>query len=178
MEYDKKRYRKRDNRSNQPIDTALPYYINKAIKTALNKKSFAEQRIITDWPLIVGSKYASYSYPAKIIFPSQYKNNGYLHVIATNGGVAMQIQYSQPVIIEKISSYFGYQLISRIIIHQQPDNFRINKAPIAKDVFVDKESKDEAISSVKKANIADDDINSILERLAIEVLKDNKNKKS
>ena len=178
MAYEDYRH-KRYKGSGKANDTPLSYYMNRALKTALQKKSFVECKIMTDWPLIIGSKYASFCFPLKIAFPSYNKNEGVLHVVTYNGSAALQIQYSQPMILEKITSYFGYTAISKIVIHQKSQPKKQNarsSMPHAPRKLSDDE-KQNVLESYDLTDIEDENLRAVLERLAISVHCKNSSKK-
>lgn len=98
---------------------SLSFSLDKAIKPAFKKRGFAEQKIITAWTDIVGQTLSQYSAPKKLSFPPQSHSNGTLYVEVYDSGLAMELQHMEPMVIEKISTYFGYQAIGRIRIIQK-----------------------------------------------------------
>lgn len=84
-----------------------------------SKQGFSQGRIITDWPEIVGEKIASYGVPEKITFPFQKKSGGTLHIMASGSG-GMMFQYQSALIIERINTYFGYNAVAKIQLHNTP----------------------------------------------------------
>lgn len=81
----------------------------------LKTQGLAGTRILTEWEAIVGAQLASHTLPEKISFPKGKKTGGTL-VISTENGFATELQHMQPVILERLAGYFGYQAISRITI--------------------------------------------------------------
>ena len=81
----------------------------------LKSKGLAGSRILTEWKQIVGEALAEHSMPEKLSFPPGKKTGGTL-VISVESGFAIQLQYMQPVLLEKLATYFGYKAVDRITI--------------------------------------------------------------
>jgi hypothetical protein len=86
-------------------------------KGALKKRGFFEYRLIEEWRLIVGEHMARYSTPLKVSFEMGKRTDGVLH-IQVGSAMALEFQHLQPVIIERIATYFGYKAIARLTLHQ------------------------------------------------------------
>ncbi len=87
-------------------------------KPAFKGKNQVEARIITNWPDIIGNVTFG-AVPKKVTFPQGKKLPGTLH-IEVEGAYALEVMHMEPVIIERIATYFGYQAIDRIKIVQKP----------------------------------------------------------
>lgn len=96
---------------------ALAAVLPKVAEPALRKRGFAAVEIITHWPEIVGTEMAADSLPEKLSFPRGARSQGTLHLSA-NGSVALELQHLEPVIIERINTYFGYGAVARIALTQ------------------------------------------------------------
>jgi len=81
----------------------------------LKAQGLAGSRILTEWESIVGAKLAKHCVPEKLSFPKGQKTGGTLTISAENG-FATELQHMQPVIMERLAVYFGYQAIKRIAI--------------------------------------------------------------
>lgn len=75
----------------------------------------AGSRILADWQKIVGAELAQRCAPVKVSFPTGKTSDGTL-TIAVQNGFATELQYAQPVMLEKLAVYFGYQAIGKIKI--------------------------------------------------------------
>lgn len=84
----------------------------------LGKNGFVETDIITNWAEIAGSQLAQYSFPQKIVFPRDKKNNGCLYLSVPTGAFAVEIQHREKYILDKINTYFGYNAVSSLKILQ------------------------------------------------------------
>lgn len=84
-------------------------------RPALKAQGLAGSKILTEWPAIVGKELAQHTMPERLNFPQGKKTDGTL-VISTENGFATHVQHMQPVILERLASYFGYQAVKRITI--------------------------------------------------------------
>jgi hypothetical protein len=91
-------------------------------KPIFKERGLAEMRVIRDWKNIVGHELASYCLPKRLTFSRHSTRDGTLVISVSDGGVAMQLHYMTPQILEKLSRYFGYNAVSRISIIQTLNN--------------------------------------------------------
>jgi len=75
--------------------------------------------IVTSWRVIVGDSLYKKCIPIKITFPPKSRSDGALSLLV-DGPIAVEIQYHQTSIIEKINSYFGYNAIKTLKLKQLP----------------------------------------------------------
>ena len=90
----------------------------------LRKNGYNYSEIITKWKTLVSKEISNCSFPKSIKM-----NRGDAHgklLIAVNRGNEITIEYSKNDIINKINSYFGYQLIKEIQI--QPFSKKLKKS--------------------------------------------------
>ena len=87
-------------------------------KRLFGKKGFMEIDILTNWDKIVGKELADFSFPQKIDFKRDQKNNGILHLQVPSGAFALEIAHREKFILEKINAYFGYNAVSALKIVQ------------------------------------------------------------
>lgn len=155
--------------------TLLPW-----AKNLLGKRGFIEVDIITNWSSIVGTELAQYSFPQKISFKKESKNEGLLYLCTTSGAFALEIQHREKYIIDKINTYFGYNAVSGIKIiqtlqtqtsslenlneYEKPYEYKLNKE---EEKYI--ENLAEAIDNTK--------LKAIIAKLGRSVLNKNKNKK-
>ncbi|MBN8530541.1 MAG: DUF721 domain-containing protein [Alphaproteobacteria bacterium] len=98
------------------LGDALPAVTTPAFK----KLGFHEARLVRDWPAIVGESLASQSRPQRLTFPRDKKTDGILRVEASPG-FALEMQYMESTILERIAAYFGFRAVSRLQIKQAFD---------------------------------------------------------
>jgi len=84
----------------------------RSVKGILKKSGYNYSEIIGKWKMLVGKDISSCSYP-KSIKMDKGDTNGTL-VLAVKRGDEITVEYSKKEIINKINSYFGYQLINEI----------------------------------------------------------------
>ena len=84
----------------------------RGIKGILKKNGYNYSEIISKWNILVGKDISDFSYPKSIKMTR--KNTSGTLVLAVKRGNEITIEYSKKQIIDKINSYFGYQLIHEI----------------------------------------------------------------
>lgn len=84
-------------------------------RPALKPHGLAGSRILTEWPSIVGPALSAHCHPESLSFPRGKKTGGTLAISCENG-FATEIFHLQPVILERMARYFGYQAVARISI--------------------------------------------------------------
>ena len=97
----------------------LSKVMDSVTRPAFKKHGLAEARIITEWSTIVGPVLAEHSLPTKLSFQKGERGNGTLHLLVASGW-ALEVQHLEPIIIEKISTYFGYRAIGRVAMKKGP----------------------------------------------------------
>ena len=86
---------------------------------ALRQRGFAESRIVSDWPAIIGEVLAVQCAPERLVFGKGTTKGATLH-LRVAGAAALEIQHQIPVLIERINMVFGYSAIARIALKQGP----------------------------------------------------------
>ena len=103
----------------RPFGNTLP----RGIKGILKKNGYNYSEIIGKWNTLMNKDISSCSYP-KSIKMKKGDTNGTL-ILAVKRGNEITVEYSKKEIINKINSYFGYNLISEIRL--QALNSEINR---------------------------------------------------
>ncbi len=98
---------------------ALAATLSRITDTALRKKGFAQTAVITNWAEIVGPELADYTAPQKLAFPRGGRSDGTLHVRVA-GALAIELQHLEPIVLERINTYFGYRAVARLALEQGP----------------------------------------------------------
>ncbi len=107
--------------SKQPRRARLfPQSLGDSIKStvgqAARRRGFHKTDIIDHWETIIGAELASQCSPVKMSFGRE-KTGGTLHIKA-DSSVATLLQHHEPIIIERMASFYGYRIIERIrILH-------------------------------------------------------------
>ncbi|MCC3303394.1 DUF721 domain-containing protein [Sneathiella sp. HT1-7] len=98
---------------------AIASLVGKSSKAALVKRGFAQADILTHWPAIVGPNLANFSSPEKLTYSRQGNKDATLRIRVAPGW-APEFQHFEPLVIERINSFFGYRAISRLQLIQAP----------------------------------------------------------
>lgn len=91
--------------------------VERLVKPVYSQHGFSEHRLLTQWAEVVGKDLAKYSVPKKLVFPKGKREQGALH-ISVFSGRALELQHMQPMILERIATYFGYNAIERLVFTQ------------------------------------------------------------
>lgn len=145
--------------------------LNVVTKPIFKQRGFVENKIITDWDFIVGKELGSCSTPKKISFNRDKKANGILHVEVYDSGLAMEMTYMEPVLIEKISVYFGYKAVEKLKITQRPGgklNIKEVKTPPVRNLS---EGKKHLLNNYL-SEIEDEELRTALSNLGRDVMAD------
>jgi len=124
--------------------------------------------LLEHWPEIVGPEYARVTTPVKITFPPRQKEaqraSGTL-VIRIPKGLAMEFTFKIGIIRERITGYFGYEAISKIIFEPC---YALPKEPV-----VEAEVDPEELATIRKTakDIPNDELRETLENFGEAVLK-------
>ena len=108
-------HNKRNNKESKTYVQGLRVFGNtlpRGLKGVLKKNGYNYSEIIGKWNTLVGKEIGNYCYP-KSIKMKKGSTNGIL-ILSVKRGNEIVIEYSKKEIINKINSYFGYQLISEI----------------------------------------------------------------
>ena len=106
---------KQNNKESKSYVQGLRPFVNtlpRSVKNILKKNGYNYSEIISKWRYFVGKKMSDYSYPKSI--KMNKGNKDCTLVLAVKRGNEIDIEYSKNSIINKINSYFGYQLIREV----------------------------------------------------------------
>ena len=147
-------HHKRNNKESKTYVQGLRSFGNtlpRGIKQILKKNGYNYSEIISKWNLLVGKDISNYCYP-KSIKMSRENKNGAL-VLLVERGNEINVEYSKKDIINKINSYFGYQLISEIRLQTFSP---INKKEKEKNIISNSPKKfEKKINEIKNKDIRD-----------------------
>lgn len=140
----------------------LASQVGKLIKPIFGERGFTDSAIVNDWQEIAGEYLAKHCAPEKIHYSHGKKSKGTLHLRIDNGGLAIQLQHLEAVLIERINAYFGFGAVESI---------RITQGPLPKTTE-NKFSSPRLLSKIEERrlfnclrDINDDDLHHALERL-------------
>jgi len=97
---------------------ALAGIVERVARQSVGKDWNLYAALLEHWPEIVGQEYAATTSPVKMNFPHQpnepRKGNGVLTVRLPKG-LAMEFSFKSEQIRQRVNSYFGYNVIAKII---------------------------------------------------------------
>jgi hypothetical protein len=90
-----------------------------AAGAALRKYGFAEERLLTHWPALIGEALGARTLPVRLRFSQGQRHGGTLFIRAS-GPTALEVQHLAPQIIERINGFFGYPAVAALRLEQGP----------------------------------------------------------
>jgi hypothetical protein len=129
-------------------------------RAAFGRQGFAEARVLTDWPAIVGPDLAA------DCLPESLSANGVLR-IRVAGGRALELQHLEPQLLDRIATFFGYRAVTRLSFVQGPLPPRTEPAPPSQRPL---EPDEEAALAANLETMPDPGLRTALERLGRAVL--------
>jgi len=143
--------------------------VDKIARAALGKDWALYAALLDHWPEIVGTEYARNTTPVKITFPPRQREaqrGGGTLVIRLPKGLAMEFTFKIGQIRERITGYFGYEAISKIVfesIYGAPD---VEEIPVI-------EPNPQALADLREAakDIDDEELRKALEGFGEAVLR-------
>ena len=98
---------------------SLKSCIDPLVRPVFKAQGLAASKLIAEWEQLVGKELARHTLPLKLTF-ARDKNHGGTLTVSCTGAYAVTLQHMQPILIERIASYFGYKAVERILIEQRP----------------------------------------------------------
>lgn len=89
---------------------------DKPLKTALQRRGFAESRVLTQWEEVAGAALAPLCRPVKVDYAAG--GFGATLVVMADGARAPEVTMLRPRIIERVNAFYGYRAISRVRVVQ------------------------------------------------------------
>lgn len=98
---------------------AIGSFVGKSARAALVKRGFAQADILSNWATIVGPSLANHSSPEKLNYSRNTNKDATLRVRVASGW-APEFTHFEPLILERINSFFGYRAVSKLKLIQAP----------------------------------------------------------
>src|ERR1700738_1152223 len=99
----------------------LSVLLGQIFSDAYAKQGFASRELVTRWAEIAGSEVAAHSQPLKIQWPrpveGQVQEPATL-VLRVEGPMALEIQHSSDVILQRVNRFFGWSAVGRLALRQ------------------------------------------------------------
>src|SRR5579859_959048 len=141
----------------------LSVLLSDVFSDAYAKQGFAARELVTRWATIVGSELSAHCEPLKMQWPRPVEGQPQepaTLVLRVEGPMALEIQHSSDVILEKVNRFFGWSAVGRIALRQAPLSRRDRPSrPRAPDP--------EAVADIAKtlSSVEDEQLRAALARL-------------
>jgi hypothetical protein len=119
----------------------LSVLLSDVFSDAYARQGFAARELVTRWAEIAGSEIAAHAEPLKMQWPRPVEGQPQepaTLVLRVEGPMALEIQHSSDVILERVNRFFGWNAVGRLALRQGPLSRREHRAadsvPDAKEV--------------------------------------------
>jgi hypothetical protein len=110
----------------------LSVLLSDVFSDAYAKQGFAARELVTRWAEIAGPEIAAHSEPLKMQWPrpvdGQPQEPATL-VLRVEGPMALEIQHSFDVILQRVNRFFGWSAVGRLALRQAPLSRRDRPPP-------------------------------------------------
>ena len=110
----------------------LSVLLGDVFSEAYAKQGFAARELVTRWAEIAGPKVAAHSEPLKMQWPRPVEGQPQepaTLVLRVEGPMALEIQHSSGVILERVNRFFGWSAVGRLALRQAPLSRRERPRP-------------------------------------------------
>ena len=110
----------------------LSILLNDVFSDAYAKQGFAARELVTRWAEIAGAEIAAYSEPLKMQWPRPVEGQPQepaTLVLRVEGPMALEIQHSSDVILQRVNRFFGWSAVGRLALRQAPLSRRDRPSP-------------------------------------------------
>ena len=142
----------------------MTFAIERVTKPFYAKYGVVQSRLLMDWEKIVGKTLARSSRPMRLVFREGCRVDGLLYVEIYHSSLATQMMFMEPVVLEKIATYFGYKAVARLKIIQKPSMLPITPEKQTQPNIIQKRTVDPQLL-VQAGEIEDESLRASLERL-------------
>ena len=119
----------------------LSVLLTDVFSEAYAKQGFAARELVTRWAEIAGPEVAAHAEPLKIQWPRPVEGQPQepaTLVLRVQGPMALEIQHTSDVILQRVNRFFGWNAVGRLALRQAPlarrDRPAASRAPDAKAV--------------------------------------------
>lgn len=98
---------------------ALGSLIPGPTKKIFRGRGFAQADIALRWPQIVGDDLARVSLPERITYPEGRTAGATLRIRVVSA-FATHLQHLEPLVIERVNTFYGFKAVNRIALVQRP----------------------------------------------------------
>ncbi|WP_222184289.1 DUF721 domain-containing protein [Geminicoccus harenae] len=97
----------------------LGEFVEAVIAPAARRRGLAATTLIRDWPLVVGERLAARCQPVRVSFAPGRQSGGTL-VLHAAASAALDLQFSERQVVERVNAHYGYPAVARLRIVQAP----------------------------------------------------------
>jgi hypothetical protein len=101
----------------------LSVLLSDVFSHAYARQGFAARELVTRWAEIVGSEMSAHCEPLKMQWPRPVEGQPQepaTLVLQVEGPMALEIQHSSGVILERVNRFFGWSAVGRLALRQGP----------------------------------------------------------
>lgn len=112
----------------------LSVLLGDVFSDAYAKQGFAARELVTRWAEIAGREIAAHSEPLKLQWPRPVEGQPQepaTLVLRVEGPMALEIQHSSDVILERVNRFLGWSAVGRLALRQAPLSRREQPKPSA-----------------------------------------------
>lgn len=109
----------------------LSLLLSDVFADAYAKQGFAARELVTRWGEIAGPEIAAHSEPLKMQWPRPVEGQPQepaTLVLRVEGPMALEIQHSSDVILERVNRFFGWSAVGKLAFRQAPLSRRTRPA--------------------------------------------------
>jgi hypothetical protein len=149
--------------SAKPLSTLL----NDVFSDVYARQGFAARELVTRWAEIAGPEIAAHAEPLKMQWPRPVEGQPQepaTLVLRVEGPMALEIQHSADVILERVNRFFGWSAVGRLALRQAPLSRRDRPKP-------SRRPDPDAVASVAQtlSAVEDEDLRAALARLGASI---------
>lgn len=96
----------------------LPDLLTRLLDPVARRRGLAEARLLNDWPTIVGPHLAARCQPVRL--SGGRDGAGGVLWVHVSGASALELQHSEPQVVERINAHFGHRAVARLALRQAP----------------------------------------------------------
>ena len=134
---------------------------------AFAKQGFAARELVTRWADIAGPEIAASTEPLKIQWPRPVEGQPQepaTRVLRVEGPMALEIQHTSDVILQRVNRFLGWNAVGRLAIRQAPLSRRTARRAAPPPSAASVAAVESTLSS-----ISDDDLRTALARLGASI---------
>ena len=111
----------------------LSVLLSDVFSDAYARQGFAARELVTRWAEIVGGELSAHCEPLKMQWPRPVEGQpveAATLVLRVDGPMALEIQHSSDVILERVNRFFGWNAVGRLALRQGPLSQKSRARPL------------------------------------------------